>query len=119
MPEPYQMKDFGYERKPAVGNLVVSFSNGEKWAVPLQVICDSRDENYKDDEEDTFKFVTEGGLTPYDIEDWAAGNMNWSDLAPYATKINSPTPHFDYEDGWCSASKDAEIPKELFAKKQR
>lgn len=114
MNQPYEMKDLGYPRKPAVGVLVVGFDNGEKYHVPLQVICDSRDEHYADEQEDTFDFVTTGGLSEYDIEDWASNNMDWSELSPYAKKVDVPQRAYDYEEGWASCSKDAEIPKEKF-----
>lgn len=107
----YQMKDLGYKRTPTTAVLRVRFSNDEVWDVPAQVIVDSRDENYADEEEDTAGSIAIGGLSNYEIADWASNNMNWCDLAPYATKVIQPPKAFDYEGDWCNADKTVQ-PKE-------
>lgn len=97
----YKQKDLGYERKPTDAMLRVTFANGEIWEIPAQVIVDDRDNQYKDEEEDTAGQEDHD----YEITDWASNNMNWSDLEPYAKFVKQPPKAFDYEAGWCNAEK--------------
>ena len=92
----YQQKKLGYKRTPTKAVLIVQFQNGEKWSVPAQIVADSRDENYKDEKEDTIGFIKAGTLEEFDLEDWAANNMNWEDVSPYAMKIEEASEPFDY-----------------------
>lgn len=84
--------------------LRVTMPDGSKWDVPVQVIADDRDAFYKDDQEDTIRFVREGGLGTYDIEDWAASNMNWSDVQAFAVKVDEPIA-VDFQEGWVNGKK--------------
>ena len=98
----YEQKDLGYPRTKTHLVLAVEFSNGEVWEVPAQVVVDSRDEHYKEDKEDTGAW-SDSNLDA-ELTDWASNNMNWSDLAPYAEKTESPPP-LNYEDDWCNTEK--------------
>lgn len=97
----YKQKDLGYKRTPTDAMLRVTFANGEIWDVPAQVVVDSRDEHYKDEEEDTASQPDHD----YEITDWASNNMNWEDLSPYAKFVKQPPKVFDYEADWCNAEK--------------
>lgn len=83
--------------------LRVTMPDGSQWDVPVQIIADHRDEHYKDDAEDTIRFIRERSLDAFDIKDWAANNMNWSDVKDHAVKVKD-APECDYEDGWCNGS---------------
>lgn len=40
----------------------------------------------------------------YEVEDWAANNMNWSDVESQAKKLqDAPAP--DFQDGWMNGAK--------------
>ena len=97
--------------------LVVVFSNGEKWAIPAEFIARNRA---------LCLAVEIDGLTPgtaeynaevkeeieyalsddYEIIDWARGNMNWSDLKGAAKKIATVEKQLDYESEWISTDND-------------
>jgi hypothetical protein len=40
--------------------------------------------------------------------DWAANNMNWSDVADIAIQVESP-PEIDYQDGWVNGEKEVVV----------
>ncbi len=90
MAEPYKQVDLGYPRQPTSDVVVVTFSNGESWSVPVQVIADSRDRHYETDHEDTAKFIADKTLDTSDVTEWLQGNMNWSDVEPYARRMAVP-----------------------------
>lgn len=98
--KPYQMKDFGYKRTPTEAMYQTTMEDGSVWAVPVQVIVDSRDEHYKEDEEDTIGFIRNGSLDEYEIRDWAGNNMNWSDVKEWAVKLATPNKKVDFQEGW-------------------
>lgn len=82
----YEMKDLGYQRTPC--ELGYHVEVGKRvFQVPAQIIIDSRDTHYKDEQEDTWGFIVEGSLDRFEIRDWASNNMNWSEVAPYAVEI--------------------------------
>ena len=101
----YKMKDLGYPRTPTTAELHVDMPDGATWAVPLQLIADSRDEHYKDDKEDTIGFIKKESLDDYELCDWAANNLNWEDVSEYARQIFMP-PKMDFEDGWVNGYKE-------------
>jgi hypothetical protein len=41
----------------------------------------------------------------FEIEDWAANNMDWSDVVAFATKIG-PVDQVDYQEGWVNGKKE-------------
>ena len=48
----------------------------------------------------------------YEIEDWAANNMNWKDVVAFARKVEShPMNDADFQEGWING--DKEIVEEL------
>lgn len=88
--------------------LKVRFSNGDLFAIPARVIAEDRANYYADlDGYDLNSNEWEAEIVyalndDYEIEDWAANNMNWSDLEPHSKRINSDE-EFDYDDGWTDA----------------
>ena len=94
----YQQKDLGYARVPTSAQIHFDCPDGSTWAVPVQVVVDSRDENYREDEEDTIRYILEGGLSEYEIHDWASNNMNWEDVEPFAHQVSPP--EVDMQEGW-------------------
>ena len=100
----YQMKDLGYTQTPTAAWMQVTMPDGSAWKVPLQIIADSRDEHYREDQEDTIGFIRDGSLTDYEIYDWAAGNMDWTDVEDFAVK-EVPAGKVDYQGGGINGSK--------------
>lgn len=103
----YEMKDLGYKRTPTAALYRVEMEDGAKWDVPVQVIADSRDENYAEDQEDTIGHIKSGSLNDGEISDWAGNNMNWSDVQKYAVRApDGPPRKIDWEDGWANGEKE-------------
>ncbi len=101
----YQQKDLGYKRTKTAALIRIEFTNGEQFTFPAQGIADDRDENYADEKEDTICFIRNCGLGEYDLWDWAVNNMNWSDVAPYATELQRKPQPVDYQDEWLGGCK--------------
>ena len=98
----YKQKDLGYPRAATTALYQVEMSDGSRWNVPVQVIADSRDEFYREDEEDTIGSIRDGRLSDSEIQDWAGNDMNWSDVQEFAVKAETPAKNIDWEDGWCN-----------------
>jgi len=87
--------------------LRVTMPDGSKWDVPARVIAENRAKYYAEVDSDTtyqeeFEFTMSDN---YELKDWAAGNMNWSDVENHAQYvINPPTP--DYQEGWVNGEKE-------------
>lgn len=88
--------------------LKVRFANGDLFEVPARVIAENRANYYADlDGYDLNSNEWEAEIISalnddFEIEDWAANNMEWRELEPYAKRIDSDE-EFDYEDGWTDA----------------
>lgn len=92
--------------------LRVTMPDGSRWDVPVEAIARNRAANYASEfggdidkslEEDTLPLFEED---PYEVEDWAANNMNWSDVDSIAQRApDSPKPKVDYEEGWINGEK--------------
>ena len=99
------MKDLGYERTSTDAKYHVTMPDGSVWAVPVQVIADDRDTHYRDEAEDTIGFIRAGELDEYEIKDWAANNMNWSDVKAAAVPVPGSRKLPDYQEGWVNGKK--------------
>lgn len=94
--------------------MVLKLRDGSEWAVPVDVIARSRAAHYADEHdgniEDSLKFDTLPlfKASSYEVEDWAANNMNWSDLAPHARQIKPPVPlsYADFQDALLADDKE-------------
>lgn len=93
-------------------NLRVTMPDGSKWDVPIRLIANNRAKHYKDEfggsllrslSEDTLPLFEKDH---YEIKDWAANEMNWSDVRRHATKVDMRPADVDYEDGWCNGEKE-------------
>ncbi|OTG93622.1 hypothetical protein B9T24_14225 [Acinetobacter sp. ANC 4654] len=87
-------------------NYVVEMEDNSKWAVPVRIIAEHRakyfakkdgislEESLNDDTVPLFE------SNDYEIHDWAANNLNFSDVQHVAKQIGMPD--VDYEDGWAN-----------------
>lgn len=91
----YVQKDLGYPRTPTNRLVLLTFSNGEQWAIPAQLVCDDRDQYYT--KERLVESDSAADCEDYDIIDWLSNNMNWSDVKEYAEKLREPL-RIDYEE---------------------
>jgi hypothetical protein len=96
---------FDYPRTPTTAVMRVTMPDGSKWDVPAQTIADSRDDNYRDEEEDTIGFIRNGSLDDYELTDWAANNLNWSDVEAVARRVEEKAPAVDFQEGWVNGEK--------------
>lgn len=90
--------------------LEVTMPDGSVWAVPVEVIARNRATHYAHEfggdvgrslAEDTMPLFK---ADDYEIEDWAANNMNWDDVQPHALRVkDAPAP--DFQEGWCNGNK--------------
>ncbi|WP_287790925.1 hypothetical protein [Atlantibacter sp.] len=89
--------------------LQITMPDGSVWAVPVQIIASNRADYYAKEfggdiqrslAEDTLPLFRASG---YEIEDWAANNMNWSDVQ-HAARCVTPS-EVDYQEGWVNGEK--------------
>lgn len=92
--------------------LHVTMPDHSVWAVPVSIIANSRADyyakNYGGDiqrslAEDTIPLFS---ADHYEIEDWAANNMNWADVKHAARCVSAGGADFD--DGWANGKKTVE-----------
>ena len=95
-------------------NYVVEMEDGSKWAVPVRFIAEHRAKYFAEKdgglleeslEEDTVPLFDEND---YEIHDWAANNLNFSDVKHVAKQIGMPD--VDYEDGWANGEYEIQEP---------
>ena len=92
---------------------LTTMANGDVWAVPIMAIARSRAEHYKDEydgslerslAEDTLPCFTEDA---YEVTDWAANNMNWSDAESQAFLYRKAGVAVeDWEESWTNGDHD-------------
>lgn len=91
-------------------NLFVTMPDNSVWAVPVAIIAQNRASHYAHEYggditksllEDTLPFFY---ADPYEIKDWAANNMNWSDVVEHARLISEG--ETDYDEGWSNGHKE-------------
>ncbi len=101
--------------------LRVTMPDGSKWDVPVKKIAEHRARYYyqryiKEQEKSEFNSFQESYDTDtvplfesddYEIEDWAANNMNWKDIVAFARKVESHRmTDADFQEGWINGDKD-------------
>lgn len=94
--------------------LRITMPDGSKWDVPLEIIARSRAAQYADEfGGDAQRSLAEDTLPLFDQDpdeaiEWAANNMNWSDVAGYATQSVQPAPltDRDKQTGWMTGDKE-------------
>lgn len=91
-------------------HLVITMPDESVWAVPVEVIAINRATSYASEfggdvqtslDQDTLPLFNSA---PFEIEDWAANNMNWSDVAAQARLIREG--ETDYQEGWVNGEKE-------------
>lgn len=90
--------------------LTIEMPDGSKWGVPVDVIARNRAAHYAHEfggdversmAEDTIPLFESDD---YEVEDWAANNMNWSDVETQAKKLqDAPAP--DFQEAWMNGEK--------------
>lgn len=88
-------------------SLVVKFSNGEVYRIPVDIIAIDRARYYfnKNEFESMEKSLKEDTVPlfendDYEIKDWAFNNMYWKDVSQYASKVLDGSVNYDSE--WCN-----------------
>lgn len=90
----------------------VAMPDGTHWAVPVMAIAKDRAKSYADEfgndvdrslAEDTRPLFEEDS---FEITDWAANNMNWSDVKDQAYQIEVDAKKVDYQEGWMNGEKE-------------
>lgn len=96
-------------------HLQIEMPDGSKWAIPVDVIAMNRAAYYAKNDGVSIENSLNNDTLPlfesddFEIEDWAANNMNWSDVEHLAVCISKS--ETDYEEGWCNGDKEIiEIP---------
>lgn len=91
-------------------HLQIEMPDGSKWAVPVEVIAMNRAVYYAKHDGVTIEESLENDTrplfagSPYDIEDWAANNMNWKDVEHLAVCVSKG--EADYQEGWVNGQKE-------------
>lgn len=93
--------------------MTVKLPDGSVWGVPVEMIARNRAAHYAHEfggdverslAEDTMPLFE---FDAYEIKDWAANQMNWSDFNGHQIKLrNAPPP--DFQDAWMSGEKGFE-----------
>lgn len=91
--------------------LRITMPDGSKWDVPVEVIARNRAAYYADREfagdverslrEDTLPLFEDD---PFEVEDWAANNMDWADVKDKATRFSPAV--CDFQEGWITGDKE-------------
>lgn len=90
--------------------LIIEMPDKSEWAVPVEIIARNRASHYAEEfggdierslKEDTWPLFEEAD---YEVTDWAANNMQWKELEPYARQIHPPPP-MDYAHGLANGKK--------------
>jgi hypothetical protein len=78
------------------------------WEVPVASIIYNRVGWYADNkgmtEEEALQDTEELFQDDYEIEDWAANNMDWEEVKHIAVKVEEGS--IDYDDGWVNGEKE-------------
>src|SRR5579863_1822632 len=90
--------------------LEITFGDGTRWCVTTMLIARNRAAHYAREfggdverslNEDTIPCFADD----FEIVDWASNNMNWSDIAPNAIQLPTPSTKPDYQREWTNAVK--------------
>lgn len=87
--------------------LIIDMPDGN-WAIPLQIIAENRAKHYMQVNKTSFDDAYQESLAlfaedNYEPIEWASDNMDWSDVASNAIKLNNKT--VNYQDEWLSCKK--------------
>jgi hypothetical protein len=104
------------DSKWANASLRVTMPNGSRWDVPVMAIARNRATNYASEYDgDAERSLHEDTLplfdaAPSEISDWAANNMDWSDVASVAVRVPDEARPVDYQEGWVNGAKELVRP---------
>jgi hypothetical protein len=94
------------------GNLEVTMPDSSIWIVPIDVIARNRAAHYAHEfDGDIERSLAEDTMPlfrsdSYEVQDWAANNMNWSDVCMHAwRKIEAPPVDDQFQEGWVNGDK--------------
>lgn len=91
---------------------IVTMPDNSRWGVPIEIIARDRAKHYANEfDGDVERSLAEDTLplfenSDYEVEAWAANNMNWSDVEKHAVRLAQSEPEIDYQDGWVSGDKE-------------
>ena len=87
--------------------LTIEMPDGSKWGVPVEVVARSRAAHYAHEfDGDVERSMAEDTMPlfesdDYEVKDWAANNMNWSDVKDHATLASLPEDsEASHQEGW-------------------
>lgn len=90
--------------------LRVEMEDGSSYDIPVSVIAKNRAEYYMDEFNNDLQKSLDEDTNPlfesdsYEIEDWAANNMNWDEVESIAVKVSSGS--VDFQEGWVNGEKE-------------
>lgn len=90
--------------------MTVEMPDGSVWGVPVEMIAIDRARHYaKEFGGDVERSMADDTVPlfdadEYEIKDWAANNMDWSDFDGHKVMI-SEAPAPDFEEGWARGAK--------------
>lgn len=93
--------------------LTIVMPDGSTWAVPVTVIAADRAKAYAHEFDGNIERSLNEDTLPlfesdaYQIEDWAANNMNWEDVKDHAF-LHQQSPGTDFQEGWVNGEKSVE-----------
>ena len=93
--------------------LRITMPDDSQWDVPMIIIAEDRARYYAQKD----AYAGQGvyielyhdelaGQDDDDLLDWAANNMNWSEVADRAVRVDTPLPPVDYQEGWMNGDKE-------------
>lgn len=89
--------------------LKIEMPDGSKWGVPVVIIARNRAAQYAHEYGGDVQKSLLDDTVPlfesddYEVEDWAANNMNWVDVKEYAQLLEQR--ECDYQEGWVNGDK--------------
>lgn len=90
--------------------MTVEMPDGSKWGVPVEMIARNRAAHYASEfDGDVERSLADDTIpmfesSSYEIEDWAANQMDWSDFDGHQVKLaDAPAP--DFQEAWMSGAK--------------
>jgi hypothetical protein len=94
--------------------LLVEMPDGSVWGVPVDIVARDRAAHYaKEFDGDINRSLAEDTIPLFaddihELYDWAANNMNWSDVETVAVKVRDTKPmtRADMQDAWVNGDKD-------------
>jgi hypothetical protein len=102
------------DQNPLDWKLRVTMPNGDKYEVPVSAIALNRARSYGDKfggdvdrslQEDTLPVFRS---SPFEVKDWAANSMDWSDVDAIAVKVVSrlDLSESEFQEGWVNGEKE-------------